>query len=685
MPRFTIELPEAPKGGRYVLEMEQERPAAEAPSGPTGMREKQAAFEQPSAFDRLLAMIPSDTPVVGANANIRGSKAGGYLMGAADIPVGTAQLVANLAGAGDVVNPAIQAKEQQYQDARVSAGRDGFDAMRLAGNVAGPAAMIPGRLPVGGGVVRQGAAAGFLGGLLQPVVDGGDSYATDKVVQAAVGTAGGAVGAKVFDKLASGLSSLVAKMRKSGRAFDPAAVDAQVKFSLQKEGIDAEAIPKNILESVRKDVAAALESGKSLDPAALARKLDFEALGMQGTTGQITRNPVQFARERNLSGVQDAGEALATVFNQQPRQLAGKLDELGASVADDADAGSLLAMLRAKDEMAKGAVNAAYQSARDSTGRYADVNAGAFSQAANKALDEQMLGRFLPERVRGLLNDVSDGTLPLNVNNLVQVDGVLSDAQRAATRSGDSAAAKAIGVVRTALNQAPIDDAAGAAAKGAFDTARGMARDRFSKIDGVPALKAAIDDVAPGKFIDKFILRADARDVSALKSFIQDSPEASQMIRNQVVSHLKNKAFGANAAGDKAFAQEAFNRELKRIGKDKLSMIFTPEELQTLQAVGRVGAYVSSQPAGAVVNNSGTAAAVMNLLSRIGKVPFLREFGVKPIENALARKEAAAAASGAVPVEPIPFVSPAVEGLRNRLSSPFAFGAGAGLAPRREK
>jgi len=669
------------ESGGITLRIPNQAPAAPPSNAPTGMREKLAGMEQPGMFDGLLAKLP------GADANIRGSAVGGYMMGAADPSIGAAQFVANLVGAGDGINKPIAGKEAQYQDARASAGRDGFDGARLAGNVAGPSMLVGGVGKTVASPVVRGAIQGGLGALAMPVTDGGQNYATDKATQGVVGVLSGGAMGKVFDKAANSLSTFVGKMRAENRTVDPEAVAAQVKFALEKDGIDASAIPKNILESVRQDVSRALRSGEKIDPAALARKMDFESLGMTGTRGQITRDPMQFAREKNLQGIVDAGEPLAAVFNQQPKQLAGALDKLGAASAREgtADAAALQDRLLRNDEFSRALVDRAYKGARDETGRYAGANVKAFSDAANNALDEQMLGRFLPANVKGLLNDVSDGTVPLNVNTLVQIDGVFSDAQRAAMSSGDKAGAKAIGVIRSALNNTPIDDAAGAQAKAAFDTARGLARDRFQNIESVPALKATLDDVAPDKFIQKYIIGADSRDVAALKGMIEGSPEASQLIRNQVVAHLKNKAFGANAAGDKGFAQETFNKELKNIGREKLLSIFTPDEVDKLFTVGRVAAYAGSQPAGSVVNTSGTAAAAMNLLAKIGKVPYLRELGVKPLENALARKEAVAAASGVVPVEPLAARSAAVDGARNRLAGPLAFGAGAVSAPRKDK
>ena len=58
-------------------------------------------------------------------------------------------------------------------------------------------------------------------------------------------------------------------------------------------------------------------------------------------------------------------------------------------------------------------------------------------KAANDALDAGQFGHYLPAQIRNLLNDVSTGTVPLNVNTAVQIDSVLLPLllRRAASRT----------------------------------------------------------------------------------------------------------------------------------------------------------------------------------------------------------------------------------------------------------
>lgn len=165
---------------------------------------------------------------------------------------------------------------------------------------------------------------------------------------------------------------------------------------------------------------------------------------------------------------------------------------------------------------------------------------------------------------------------------------------------------------------APIDE--GAAAREAFDQARRAARNRFATIEDTPALAAALDGEAPDKFVQRFVLNADARDVEAMRRVLSNSPEALAQARAQVAAHLRNAAFGQNPSGDKAFTSDRYLRTLEAIGRQKLAAFFSPAEIMRLQLAGKVASDINSIPAGAKygTNTSGTGAAVMNLLSQLG-------------------------------------------------------------------
>lgn len=137
----------------------------------------------------------------GASGNLRGSAVGGVMQGMANPVVGVVQLGAHALGMGDKVDPAIAAKEAEYQSARAGAGRSGFDAAQLAGEVLSPANLALGvgsrvaQLPSMGSKVLTGATTGAVAGAAAPVTsaENQQDYWTTKAKQAATGAAVGGV------------------------------------------------------------------------------------------------------------------------------------------------------------------------------------------------------------------------------------------------------------------------------------------------------------------------------------------------------------------------------------------------------------------------------------------------------------------------------------------------------------
>lgn len=417
-------------------------------------------------------------------------------------------------------------------------------------------------------------------------------------------------------------------------------IASQVAESL---GIDVDAMPQQLRQIVDAEAAKALKTGKSLDPVVLARKADFESLGMQPLLGQITRDPAQFAQERNLRA---AGAPIQERLTQQNI----KLQEVFGSPAEKAvsaqSAGkSFVESLARQDEAAKKQVNNLYQAAKSKDGRFAEVDHIAFINKANDSLDSEMLGRFLPEQARNLLNDVAAGKMPLNVNNLVQLDSVLSAAQR----SADDAGALAIGKVRDALHSAPISSGAGAEAKAAFDVARNAARGRFSAIEQNPALKAVVEGKAsPDKFVSQYIINGDADKVKTLAAALRkDSPEVFTQAKAQMAEDIRRAAFGEGVTGDAAIRPEALAKKLREL-KDKLPAFFEPEEIGRYETAMRVANYIEKHPNAAPVNTSNTltallASPVIGALERvpvIGGAVGLAKAGARTVKNEMATTRA---------------------------------------------
>lgn len=527
----------------------------------------------------------------------------------------------------------IRETEQSYQEARQATGQQGFDGGRLAGNVLSPANAAIARFIPGGAMgsvpkmAATGAALGAAGGTLTPVSDeaGQQNFVASKAAQAGSGALAGALLTPVIGKALQAAAphverALNAVTGKTALSQQAAAAEADnvVRKALADIGQTIDDIPQAQMAALREQVRDSLMHGKKLDAAAALRKADFDAAGMPATQGQITRDPTQFARERNLRGVAGVGEPLQATFTGQNQELQRRIVGMAAGASDEVTAGERLAQaLQGTDARLKGRVDNAYGLARDSLGRAAPMDAAEFSRLANNALDEGMLGHYLPAEARSLLNGVSRGDVPFNVQTSVQMDQILSAAQRSAGQG--SPQALAIGKVRDALNRAPIADNVGQDAKNLFDTARGLARERFQLQDAIPALKAAANgDVAPDAFVRKFVINGNTDEVRKMAKVL--SPEAFQEAKSQIGATLQRAAFGENTTGDKLLTPERLAKALRDIGPQKMRVFFSPDEVDQINRLTRIGSYINSVPGAAAVNTSNTASAAMNLAGAIPNV-----------------------------------------------------------------
>jgi hypothetical protein len=594
-------------------------------------KQQEAAIRQEGAEARRRALAEA------------GRARGGAWMGLTDPFEGAAQLLEH--GAAGVANfvapnsaPARWLSENsRLNDLRRNADEAAYDAARgpnagmdftrIAGNIANPANLAGGRLLVGANGVRQlavrGAGAGAIGGALQPVIgaDQQQNFAGAKGLQTGVGAAGGALLTPAFAKASTGLAKVVNAV---GSRF-VGAPDATIQTQAAKlvddwlaataatEGADMAQIPASIRANVQQQVFAALKAGRQVDPAALARAAEFEAVGIAPTQGQITRNPMQFARERNLRGVEGAGEPLTERFTEQNNRLMQILGQRAAGALEPDDAGgALMTALREADAPAQNAVRSAYNAARSATGKDADLWQPGLAQDAQRIVENygdrvpgaviaklQSYGILGNAEGRRLFNfDAADDLLK-QINSLV---------------GNDKATNAALGEMRTAVKRAL---SAPGGANDPYASGRALAAARFKVLDETPGLQSALDNESPDAFVRKFLLGGDVKSVNNLMKVLGQDEGAQSLARAQVASHLRDKAFGTNAAGDAQFSQAGFNRALQAIGRNKLVAIFGQDEADKLLQLGRVGAYIQAQPSGSAVNNSSTASAVMNLLSMI--------------------------------------------------------------------
>lgn len=539
---------------------------------------------------------------------------GAKLMAGASVPLGLSKQIANLGGTTTrAVGSSMAANPLQQIASAGSAGLAGGYARETGGNDASQ------------------FLASLAGGIAAPMALSS--------------------GAKLMGA-AQGMRSTVS----------PQTVDVKIDNAFKGTNINFGKLPQEIQASIRNDVKQALSIGGDVSPDNLRRLADYRLVGATPTRAGLTLDPAIVTQQKNLAkvGVNSkdlAAQELAQVANQNNARLIERINALGASrgVENEVAGGILSRSLSDVAASNKARIGDLYGAARDSSGRSAALDPSHFTQKLGDDLNQSNLEAFLPGEIRTMVNNFATGKTPLNVNTAEQFKTIVGNAQRA---SGDGNVRAALGLVRQSLDDTPLlgqiprqsgqggnqlalqgqFDQPGQSAIDAFNKARAANREFMGQVERTPSMAAAMDDASVKGFFDKFVLRGDSKSLRNTLNAIGGNQEAVQSIRDNVLNHLKQKATSGAADEVGAFSQSRFNSALKGLGDNKLKMLFSPEEIAQLKAVGRVASYEQFQPVGSAVNNSNTAAAFGGMLERIGNSPLLSKIPMgrllaEPIQN----------------------------------------------------
>jgi hypothetical protein len=535
------------------------------------------------------------------------------------------------------VDTGIQENEQAYKAAREATGQQGMDVARLGGNIASPANLaLASRLPAATtalGRVGVGATAGAAGGLMTPATDENVSFANQKLGQAGLGAAAGGVLGPVAGKLGDFVGTQMKRFQNIGdneafaiaREFSESSGMAWDKMNVQ----DQSALVNMVKSSASKY--------KGADPRAVVNAKQFEAEGIPYLQGQVTRNPGQWAQERNLAQLQGTGDPLRDRISQQSQMLQQKIGGFAQGAQEEQQGGKMLAQaLREYDERLSKDVTAKYQAARKSSGKDAEVPMQGLAQDFANVLDT--FGDKVPS---GVLNNFKKyGIAPggdmtqRKLFTVEEADKLLKVIN--ANQSSDTATNAALSELRNAVKRSVVSDAG---VDDVFTPARTAAKARFDLQDAVPALERAASGTAnPDTFVQSFIVGKNAQSgqVKEMARLLREqSPEAYNEARAQIGSYLQRKAFGENTAGDKGISPERYAQALREFGSEKLGAFFTQAELDQMRRLARISANIESRPAGAVPNTSGTAGAMVNFGAKVSAP--LRAIGSTIMDESMVR------------------------------------------------
>ena len=284
------------------------------------------------------------------------------------------------------------------------------DATRLvagAGGMAGAASM-GGRAATGvtqsvlqslgansGAQVASAAGAGLLGGASREA--GGNP-----LMQAGAGLLGGVTGGLLPGV---GAAAVNAGKRLTTPALSAPDLDIKLSSVLERAGADYSQLPEKVRQSLRTEMAGALQAGKELNPAAVRRLADFQTVGATPTRGMVSQDPVQITREMNLAKIaansgDDTLSGLPLLQNQNNSALIGRLNDAGGrSEVGGLQAGqAITSRIESKYAGLKATEQQAWDAAKAMPGYKQPIFPDALNAAMRSVGDDALTG-FLPKPI----------------------------------------------------------------------------------------------------------------------------------------------------------------------------------------------------------------------------------------------------------------------------------------------
>lgn len=549
--------------------------------------------------------------------------------------------------AGDQ-NEAAFTKEKTEDVARYEAGRTaaaggkdpGMDWARLGGNVAAtlPVAMIPGaNAATMGPRVASGALQGATAAAANFTPEG-----QSKAFQITLGAGIGALAPVVVKGIQQGYQKAVESLLgTSPGQLSVQTIEQQLASQLQRSGVDWNKLTADVRGSLVADAQKATNAFGTLDDQALANKALIESVpGAKPTQAMVTRAPKDWQTEKNLRGVTGVGEPLAERDAANAKAMVDYLQKLRQSTGGKAttayEAGEApIKALQAADAAAKKTTDDLYAAFRAHGAQDAEVPAQRIADSLGKVMDEigvENIPAPVMSRLKefGLLGGTQ--TKVLTVNEADKLSKLIGNNNPGRGTPG----ARALQPIKNSLDEALLDiptDKLGAVE--ALMRARASHAERMTAQKAGAGVTAAIEDVAPDKFVQRFVINGPARDLKALKAELLKSPDGSQAIQDMkghVLDSILLRASNSSSIDDLAFkasnnnlqfSGSVFGKALDGIPPEKLHILFTPDEIGALRALQKASKLMTSEVPFSDVNYSKTTAALANILQKVGQTPLL--------------------------------------------------------------
>lgn len=569
---------------------------------------------------------------------------------------------------------------ESYQIPKMSIGQYAADIAGLPQpqtgleRVVGEASKTLTAVGTGGGIfgltkpvtsVGQGVKTAFTESMPQQLVAGAGAGASSQIaeesgagtgVQLVAGLAGGLASPSLTTKIQKPVSDITKKItdtiQKSTNVKQVNdAVDNVLDNTLTNNNIKFSDLSDDVVASVRKDVKEAIKINPNISESALKRLVDYRITGATPKQGTVTLDPALITKEKNISKLganssDPIAQRLARIEDENNRILVSNLNNLGAAKAVEPQLAGQELFNRFKTIAEKNdkIINDLYNAVKTSEGKFAQFDSKLFYKSTINDLKSNLKEEFLPPQIKTYLDRINKGTLELNVSTAAQLKSIISKSMRTPTLDGN--VKSALKTVRDNLETVPLksNQKLGQEALDAEKAARRYTYEYKKLEESIPALQGIRKNVSPDTYFDKYILRADTKQLA--NTLKQADAETKQLIKDNVLGNLKAKA--TNNAPDEVakISGNQLDKALKALGSEKLKLLFTKDEIAQLKAIANVARYEQYIPRGAAVNVSNTASSLYNILERVGqssilgRIPAGRALVGEPAQNIVLGQQA---------------------------------------------
>lgn len=394
-----------------------------------------------------------------------------------------------------------------------------------------------------------------------------------------------------------------------------------------------------VLSAIDDQPGAALNAVDDL--AQQARREAFEALGVKPTRAQVTRTATDFQRQQELA---KRSGRVRTALEEQNAQLAGQFDDAVARTGGEATRPTNTvtdAIVRRSSELDR-RIGQAYRKAERSVGADTEaVRLNRLAEQVTEMMPSDRASKGLVSGVRGYLRQQGiidkDGavTRPVTVSEAETVRQFINDFY-------DSTSGRGRRMIRTMKESVDTDvfktagrDVFQEARQAKIDFERSLERAQVSRFDSArnnlvrDILENKID---PDDFVNKVVFSKGkrAQDLRQLRDYLNqtdDGVAAFNDLRAETLQAIKERAFTGplDENGFQSLSRVQFERAINSIGRPKLEILFSADEMAGIDAFLQIAKLREPVP-GTALGLGPSAQAIGKLSERLTRTPLIGDW-----------------------------------------------------------